>query len=132
MNYLIDTHTFLWTLFEPKKLSKSVTEVILSQENDIAVSVITFWEISLKYSIGKLELYNIGPEDIPNYAEQMDVNILSINSFKAVSFYKLPRLKHKDPFDRLIIWQAIQRNIVILSKDRTFKDYHKFGLKTYW
>ena len=65
MNYLLDTHTFLWTLFEPKKLSKSVSQVILSQENDIAVSVVAFWEISLKYSIGKLELYNVVPEEIP-------------------------------------------------------------------
>ena len=132
MKYLLDTHTFLWTLFEPKKLSKSVSEVILSQENDIAVSVVVFWEISLKYSVGKLELYNVVPEEIPYYTDQMDMSILSVNPVEAASFYKLPRLKHKDPFDRLIIWQAIQRKMILLAKDRTFKDYHEFGLKTFW
>ena len=132
MNYLLDTHTFLWTLFEPKKLSKSVSQVILSQENDIAVSVVAFWEISLKYSIGKLELYNVVPEEIPHYTKQMDMNILSINPLEAASFHKLPRVKHKDPFDRLIIWQVIQRKMILLTKDKTFKDYHEFGLKTYW
>ena len=132
MNYLLDTHAFLWSLFEPKRLSRAVAEAILSQENDIAVSVVSFWEISLKYSIGKLTLDKVTPDEIPSYAEQMDINVLVINSSEAASFHKLPRLKHKDPFDRLIIWQAIQRKTVLITKDGTFKDYHAFGLKTYW
>jgi PIN domain nuclease of toxin-antitoxin system len=132
MNYLLDTHTFLWSLFDPEKLSKPVAKTIVSQKNDVAVSVITFWEISLKYSIGKLELYGIEPDEIPYCAEQMDVSILPVDSSEAASFHKLPRLKHKDPFDRLIIWQAIQRKIILISKDRSFKDYGKFGLKIHW
>ena len=132
MNYLLDTHTLLWSLFEPEKLSKKVRRTIMSQENDVAVSVVAFWEISLKYSIGKLELFDVSPEDIPHYAEQMDLSILTLVQYEAASFYKLPRLKHKDPFDRLMIWQAINRKLVLISKDRSFEDYQKSGLKIYW
>jgi len=132
MNYLLDTHTFLWSLFDPKKLSKSASQAIISQENDVYVSVVSIWEISLKYAIGKLKLYGVDPDEILDYAGQMDIVILPINPSEAASFYKLPRLEHKDPFDRLMIWQAIQRKIILISKDRSFKDYHEFGLKIYW
>jgi len=132
MNYLLDTHTFLWSLFDPKELSKSASQTIISQQNDVYISVVSIWEISLKYAIGKLELYGVDPDEILDYADQMDIDILPINPSEAASFYKLPRLEHKDPFDRLMIWQAIQRKIILISKDRSFKDYRKFGLKTYW
>ena len=88
--------------------------------------------ISLKYSIGKLELYHVKPDEIPYYAEQMDVRTLPIDPNEAAGFYKLPRLKHKDPFDRFMIWQAIRRKMMLITKERTFEDYHSFGLKTYW
>jgi len=54
MNLLLDTHGFLWSLFSPDKLSKEVLREIKSPDNDVAVSVVTFWEISLKYALGKL------------------------------------------------------------------------------
>ena len=132
MKYILDTHTFLWSLFDPKKLSKPVVQVISSQENDVAVSVVSFWEISLKYAIGKLELYGIEPDELPDCAEQTDLFILPLDPTEAASFYKLPRDKHKNPFDRLIIWQAIQRKIILLSRDQSFQNYREFGLKTYW
>jgi PIN domain nuclease of toxin-antitoxin system len=132
VNYLLDTHAFLWSLFEPEKLSKSATDLILSPENDISVSVVSFWEISLKYAIGKLELHRVLPDEMPYYAEQMGVSILPIDPFETSNFYKLPRRKHKDPFDRLMVWQAIQNNIILLTRDRTLGDYRSFGLKTYW
>ena len=59
MNYLLDTHSFLWVLFDDEKLSERSREIIKDPDNDIFVSVITYWEISLKYAIGKLELEGI-------------------------------------------------------------------------
>lgn len=132
MNYMLDTHTFLWSLFDPEKLSKPATQAISSPDNDVTVSVITLWEISLKYAIGKLEIYGVEPDEMPGYAEQMELTILSLDPSEAAGFHKLPRDKHKDPFDRLIIWQAIQRKMILISKDLSFKLYHEFGLKTYW
>ncbi len=132
MNLLLDTHVFLWSLFTPDKLSKAVVRKIKSPNNDVAVSVVTFWEISLKYALGKLELTGVKPEELPDFAAQMNLEILSIAAAEASSFHKLPRLSHKDPFDRIIIWQAIQRKMTLVSKDRDFKAYRKFGLKTFW
>jgi len=132
MNYLLDTHALIWALFDPEKLSPLVRDTIVSQENDIAVSVVSFWEISLKFAIGKLELYGVKPEELPDYAEQMDIEIIPIHSSEAASFYKLPRIEHKDPFDRMIVWQAIQRKIGLISKDHYLNEYQRFGLKTFW
>ena len=132
MNILLDTHMFLWSLFTPDKLSKAVIREIKSPNNDVAVSVVTFWEISLKYALGKLELTGVEPEELPDFAAQMNLEILPITAAEASSFHKLPRLSHKDPFDRIIIWQAIQRKMTLVSKDRDFKAYHKFGLRTFW
>lgn len=132
MNLLLDTHGFLWALFSPEKLSRKATREIKSSENDVAVSVVTFWEISLKYGLGKLEMTGVLPEELPDFARQMDLTILGITADEASSFHNLPRLLHKDPFDHIIIWQAIQRKIILISKDRDFKAYHKFGLRTFW
>lgn len=98
----------------------------------MAVSVVAFWEISLKFALGKLELSGVEPDELPSFADQMGLSILPISQSKAASFHKLPRLLHKDPFDRFIIWQAIQRKMTLISKDREFKEYRKFGLKTHW
>jgi PIN domain nuclease of toxin-antitoxin system len=132
MNILLDTHVFLWSLFTPGKLSKAVIREIKSPDNDVAVSVVTFWQISLKYALGKLELTGVKPEELPDFAAQMNLEILPITAAEASTFHKLPKLSHKDPFDRIIIWQAVQRKISLVSKDRDFKAYRKFGLKTFW
>jgi PIN domain nuclease of toxin-antitoxin system len=132
MNLLLDTHGFLWSLFTPGKLSRAAVREIKSPNNDVAVSVVTFWEISLKYALGKLELTGVKPEELPHFAGQMNLEILPITAAEASSFHKLPRLSHKDPFDRIIIWQAIQRKMNLVSKDRDFKAYRKFGLRTFW
>jgi len=132
MNILLDTHVFLWSLFTSDKLSKAVIREVKSPNNDVAVSVVTFWEISLKYALGKLELTGVKPEELPDFAAQMNLEILPITATEASTFHKLPRLSHKDPFDRIIIWQAIQRKMTLVSKDRDFKAYHRFGLRTFW
>ncbi|MBW1800558.1 MAG: type II toxin-antitoxin system VapC family toxin [Deltaproteobacteria bacterium] len=132
MRCLLDTHSLLWSLFRPEKLSVWAKKEIQNRENDIAVSVVSFWEISLKYALGKLELPNTDPEELPGVTDEMGVNIIPLSPNEAASFYNLPRLAHKDPFDRLIIWQAIQQKMTLISKDREFRVYGKYGLKTRW
>ncbi len=132
MNLLLDTHVFLWSLFSPEILSKPVVREVKSPSNDVAVSVVSFWEISLKFSLGKLELTGVKPEELPAFAEQMNLETLMLTSAEASGFHKLPRLSHKDPFDRIIAWQAIQRKMSLVSKDRAFQEYGRFGLKTLW
>jgi len=132
MSYLLDTHTFLWTLFAPEKLSKSAARDIVSPLNDILISVVSLWEISLKYASGKLELNGVEPEDLLDGAETMGVDILPLSAMDAATFHRLPRIHHKDPFDRLLIWQAIQQHLVLISKDSQFDTYRKLGLKRHW
>ena len=132
MRLLLDTHGFLWSLFTPEKLSKKALREIKSLDNDVAVSVVTFLEISLKYAIGKLELTGIKPEELPDFADKMNLETLPIIAAEAASFHKLPRRSHKNPFDRIIIWQAIQRKMTLVSKDTDFGAYREFGLRTLW
>jgi PIN domain nuclease of toxin-antitoxin system len=79
MKYLPDTHTLLWVLFEDEKLAKRAQEVIKNPVNEIYVSLITYWEIALKYSIGKLELENITPAEIPQKAKEIYIDTLEIS-----------------------------------------------------
>lgn len=132
MNYLLDTHVFLWAIFESKKLSKKAKSVINNPENSINVSLITFWEISLKYSVGKLELENILPEKLPEVSKRAGFNTLIPSEQDVASFYSLPRVKHKDPFDRLIIWQAINNDLILISKDSQLSEYKESGLRMIW
>lgn len=132
MNYLLDTHTFLFSAFSHQKLSKKAEKIITDTENDIYVSTITFWEISLKYSLGKLDIKDIQPEQLLAVANKMGFILLELSPKEAASFYKLPKSAHKDPFDRMLIWQAIQQEMVLISKDAGFKDYLEYGLQLVW
>ena len=132
MKYLLDTHTFIWLLFEPKKLSSKVSTIIMEPENTIYVSLITFWEISLKYNLGKISLKNVVPDDLPGYAKKSGIEILELEADIVSSFHKLPVDSHKDPFDRLIIWQCIHKGITLLTKDSEISQYEKYHLKTIW
>ncbi|HQS56943.1 MAG: twitching motility protein PilT [Gallionellales bacterium 35-53-114] len=132
MNYLLDTHTFLWAAFSPNKLSAKAREAIRLAENQVSVSSVSFWEISLKYTLGKIELSNCTPADMPDIATQMGIEIVQLGAQETASFYQLPKVAHKDPFDRMIIWQAIQQQRILVSKDANFPEYRQFGLKVLW
>ena len=132
MNGLLDTHTFLWAAMSPEKLSRNARDVILDMINDISVSVVTFWEVSLKFSLGKLELQGITPGDLPDAATQMGFDLLMLPPEDAAAFYRLPRLPHKDPFDRMLVWQAICGNLTLISKDAELKPYQAHGLRLIW
>ncbi len=132
MNYLLDTHVLLWAIFESGKLSPRIKALLLNPENTIYVSIISFWEISLKYSLGKLELDDIMPDDIPGFSREAGFKTLALSEGDVASFYNLPRIAHKDPFDRLIIWQTINNNLTLVSKDGKLADYEEFGLSATW
>jgi len=128
MNCLIDTHIFLWLLFDPGKISASQISLLEQPENTVYLSDISLWEISLKHSIGKLTLEGTTPDKLPSIAEQMGISFLSLNTKSAAAFHQLPKLKHKDPFDRMIIWQAIEGNYSLVSNDASFAEYRQHGL----
>ncbi len=127
--YLVDTHVLLWALFEPERLSQKAREIIADPENVVHVSVITFWEIALKFALGKLVLQGGEPEQLVVAAQDMGLAILPLEVDEAVSFHRLPRLAHKDPFDRMLVRQAIVRELALISRDRAFAEYEEHGLK---
>ena len=133
MNYILDTHSFIWSVLSLNMLSKEAMQMIRDSNNSIHISVVTFWEISLKYSIGKLKTEGVNPEDFPGLAERSSYSILPISFREASTIHRLEwRKNHKDPFDRMLIWQAIQNEFTLISKDSDFGLYEQVGLKLLW
>ena len=132
MNYLLDTHIFLWSIFSPEKLSKKAKSILIDPELTKNVSIITFWEISLKFQLKKIDLAGILPDELPKIAEDAKFEILNLNSNTVSSFYKLPKMKNKDPFDRMLAWQAITKGCHLLTQDADFAGYKDHGLKIIW
>ena len=79
-----------------------------------------------------MTLINLQPEQLPEVADRMDFGTLPLSAAEAATFYRLPKLRHKDPFDRLLIWQAIRNKMPLISKNSSFQDYKKLGLKLIW
>ncbi len=132
MNYLLDTHTFLWTISNTESLSTKAAEIIKNPKNEIFVSAVSFWEISIKARLKKLNLDKLELEQLLTLAEKMDFQVISLMPEEAITYHKLKEETHNDPFDRMLIWQSISRNITIISKDEAFPRFVPFGLKLIW
>ncbi len=129
MKILLDTHILLWALFDAKKLNKNEQIILEDNATEIFVSSISLWEISLKYALKKLDLEHGSPEDIPSFARQTGFDIIQMTETEASTHFKLPPLSHKDPFDRMLIWQAINRELCLMTHDKEYNAYTKWGLK---
>jgi PIN domain nuclease of toxin-antitoxin system len=132
MIYLIDTHVLIWSIVDSDKLSKLARKIIEDQKNTILVSSVSFWEISLKYSLHKMELNGILPEQFPDLAKEIGFDLVSLIPEEVSCYHKLQGNYHKDPFGKMLIWQAIQRNISLISKDENIARYSSEGLKVVW
>ena len=129
MNYLVDAHIFLWSLFSPGLIPKKIKAILSEPEAVKFISAISFWEIAIKFSLGKLDLKGILPDILPTIAKNAGFEILDLNTETVASFYKLPKLTNKDPFDRMLVWQAINSNYYLLTKDKGFEGYTNYGLR---
>ncbi len=127
MKYLLDTHIFIWSLTEDRKLSPQVKE-ILEDVEETSVSVVSLWEISLKFGLGKLELKGSTPEKLWMESKKMNYRFLPLAFDEVVSYHHLPR-EHNDPFDRMLVWQAIKNDMILISNDIRLDVYEKLGLK---
>ena len=130
MNYLVDTHCLIWSLFDPGKMTASYRKLLLDSSTTKLVSKISYWEIAIKYSLGKLHLEGITPEELLPAALQAGYELYDISAEDLLSSYRLPQCKtHRDPFDRLLVWQCIRNKIVFISADSKVNQYAKHGLK---
>jgi len=132
MSFLLDTHTLLWSLTEKRKLSAKAKETLENPGNTILVSAISFWEISLKFSIGKLKLEGVLPQELPQLAQETGFKLIPVTSSEAATYHLLTTTSHRDPFDKMLIWQAIRLNLIFISKDKNMTRYAKEGLKILW
>jgi len=128
MTCLVDTHILIWSFVEPDRLSKKVQTTLLNEENSIYYSQYSLWEISLKYSLKKLQLLQKTPEQFYEVLERSFFICKPIDNLELVAFYKLP-IEHKDPFDRAIIWQAIVNDYILVSSDPKLEMYQRYGLR---
>ena len=133
MSWLLDTHTLLWAVFDPQKLTSKAKGIIQDPRNRVLVSYVNYWEVSLKYGLGKLALPDTTPEEIPVVVREMGVEELALAPDTLASYHRLPlSSEHRDPFDRLLIWEAIVNGHRILSRDPRFRYYREHGLKVDW
>lgn len=132
MNCLLDTRAFLWAVFAPEKLSRKARATIADTGNSVHLSSVTLWEISLKYTLGKLALTDCTPETLLVTAREMGLSLIAPEAGESASFHHLPWLPHRDPFDRMLVWHAIQRNLVLVTKDSALPYFSAAGLKTLW
>lgn len=132
MTYLLDTHAMIWAVTEPEKLSEKVRRVLEDPTNEIVISTISFWEISIKYALDKLDLDVFTPQDFPKACREMRFSITEFSAEDAASYHQLASTYHKDPFDRMLIWQAIQNRYTLISNDDQIKKYVVEGLKVMW
>ena len=119
MNLLLDTHVFLWAVDNNPNLSPVAREAIVDGHNIVYVSAATAWEISIKRAIGKLKV----PES--DYLEELRLHrfmLLSITTEHALAVENLPS-HHKDPFDRMLIAQAQEENLALVTRDPRIKAY---------
>jgi len=119
---LLDTNAFLYFINDDSVLSDENKSLIESQI-EILISIASLWEIAIKLSIGKLSLPDTFSNFIPLQLEKNSIDVLPITLIHLEGISSLP-FHHKDPFDRLIISQSIEKKIPIMSSDKTFDFYN--------
>ena len=122
MNLLLDTCTFLWVLNGASELSPRAATLIRAPENDVFFSSASAWEIAIKYSRGQLVLPERPERYVPDAREARGFSPLSIDEESALHVSRLPSL-HRDPFDRILVAQAIVHGLAILTPDPLITQY---------
>ena len=126
MKYLLDTNALLFVFSAPSKLSVRARRIVRG-ELDLSVSVVSFWEIAIKQSIGKLQ-FNMTIPNLESLCIERNIQILSLGSTAIERIKALPTI-HGDPFDRLIVAQAQMEDMTIVTCDKIMPQY---PVKTVW
>jgi PIN domain nuclease of toxin-antitoxin system len=128
MRALLDTHAFLWFITADPKLSAQAEKTIRHGDNELLLSMASVWETAIKVSLGRLPL----PEPIETFIPaQLQINRIGLLPIEAGHTFGIVHLPfhHRDPFDRLIIAQALAEDLPIVSGDATFDAY---GVRRVW
>ena len=121
MRLLLDTHVLLWALGAPQRLGNALSTVIKSPDNDVMFSAVSIWEIAIKSTL-KRDDFRISPDEILAAAIESGFTELPVRSTAAVQVARLPT-HHRDPFDRLLIAQAITEPAMLYTADPQLEAY---------
>ena len=122
MKILIDTHALLWIISDSRQLSKKAKEFFFDPKNKLFFSAASFWEISIKISLGKLQLKDNWPKQIEKELDYNGIAWLPIEKKHCIKVAELP-FHHRDPFDRLLISQSIVEKMALMSADNKIALY---------
>ena len=128
MRLLLDTHAFLWFILDDPQLSSTARSLIEDPANEVAVSPASYWEIAIKIKLGKYTLPSPYRQFMETQIAANDFHILSIEPKHTALLATMP-LHHKDPFDRLIVAQALTEGISLISIDSQLDTY---GVARLW
>lgn len=128
MRYLLDSMIWLWSIDSVEKINQGCREVLGNGQQEIYFSAASAWELSIKARLGKLHLPSPPAECIPTFIAKQGLRPLPVTNLHAVKVYDLPP-HHHDPFDRLIIAQAITEEMVVMTADR---DFRKYPVELFW
>ena len=123
MKYLLDTNVWLWSLDDPaKRLNSHAYEIIEDARSDLYLSPVSTWELSIKMRLGKLRFPGPPNQTVSMFMAKQRLSSVSVTHIHAAQIYDLP-LYHADPFDRMLIAQALVEEMTILTSDRIFEKY---------
>jgi PIN domain nuclease of toxin-antitoxin system len=122
MNLLLDTHVVLWAALEPERLRADCRAALEDRTNQVHVSAVSAWEMAIKQSLGKLELSLPAEQWLPKVLRKTGFDSLSVDVASALRVRSLP-WHHRDPFDRLLVAQALQSGLTLATHDPYFAPY---------
>lgn len=122
MKILLDTHIFLWFISGDTQLSTDIRDTIRDPGNEVYLSGISIWEAIVKYQLGKLPLPEHPETYLPRQRDLHQIASLTLDESSVIQLAKLPPL-HRDPFDRILICQALQNDLTIVTVDRAVRAY---------
>jgi PIN domain nuclease of toxin-antitoxin system len=122
MKLLLDTCTFLWLIIDDDSLTSRVKDLFVNPDNEVFLSVVSTWEIAVKYALGRLDLPVDPRVYIPEQREKHGIQSLLLDEASTLQISSLPKV-HNDPFDRMLISQALMHGLTILSPDELIKKY---------
>lgn len=128
MKLLLDTCTFLWTLEGGGELSDAAREALVDPENDVYLSAVSAWEIAVKHALGKLPLPEAPDRYVPAQREARGITALPLDEDAALQLVRLPTL-HRDPFDRMLVCQALAAGLTIVTPDH---DIARYPVRILW
>lgn len=122
MTLLLDTHAFLWWVDGSPSLGKRARAAIANPRNEVLLSLVSCWELAIKLSIGKLHLKTPLERFVPDQLVANGFRLMGLELRHVTRVAGLP-FHHRDPFDRLLVAQALEENLTIISRDRVFRQY---------